>query len=149
MTPKKFCLGVQKRSPWLLIFLPRGPKNNPWLQKSFAYGVPKSSPWLKKMTIFLPIFLCGPIGPIHPVWGWGWDVGFSVMCASTRSGGIQERPLSAIFDAAWRHTWICCSLSSVSYLFPHPGWIAARAQTGWIGKILAFCLESWTSFWDP
>ena len=26
----------------------------------------------------------------------------------------------------------------IHYLFPHPGWIAARAHTGEIGKILTF-----------
>ena len=56
MTPKNFCLGVQKKRPMTLEKIGLGvPKSSPWLLKKIGLGVPKSSPWLlKKIGLGVP-----------------------------------------------------------------------------------------------
>ena len=124
------------------------------------WGHPRPfSPWTEKSK--KNIFLGGPMGPIHPVWGWGWDVGFSsnssctwqdrtlpIQCQKTRT----ERINAHFLDCSGRAK----KLHPVAEYFQKPT-SHPHLQTGWIGplgpprKISKNCyfFESWATFWIP
>ena len=92
---------------------------------NFLHG-PKTNP---KMHRGLPIFLGGPMGPIHPVWGHVL-VSYSFYVTLTWHKRAFKHFLQLFTKSESKAAYITYQTMQHRYLFPHPGWIAARAHQG-------------------